>query len=128
MEGSGFGAASSDRIALLGVVFSQVEVGVFLAATAIAGDVGANVADVAPISNEQAFAVFVNEHGALVNRVNLEFVGCGEMTQRFKVHASKTLVGDHSASAFIAIETDGFAIGRLQSRGVPESATDGFLV
>jgi len=95
--------------------FPEIQIGVFLAAHTYAGRVGPNIADVAPIGNHQALAVFVDEHGAIVNAIDFEMVGSIEMAEGLEIGVPKALVVKHPKSGTVTIERDELVVGSLES-------------
>src|SRR6266436_3092682 len=100
--------------ALWFVALAQVEIGVFLAAHALAWTVSANITDIAPIGDHEALAVLVHEHGLTGDGVDGKAIGFGEMADRFQVAARKARVVQDVHGVVVALEVNRLIVAGIE--------------
>src|SRR5689334_19483509 len=88
----------------------QVERGLFLAAPALAGSIGANRANIAPISDHELFAIAIHKQGAMLDGVDGELVGSGEMSTGFEISICEALVGKDAERRVVPFQPDQFPL------------------
>ena len=94
--------------------FPKIEIRVFLAAHTYARRVGPNIADLAPIGDGQALAVFVDEHGLVFDAVDFEMVRRVEVADGFEVGARKSLIVEHAHGGLVACQVDELVVGGFE--------------
>ena len=100
-----------------------------MAAPAYAWRVRSNVAHVAPIGNDQAPSVLVDEQGACVDRIDDEVLGGAVVSQGFEIVAAQALVVEDGEGGLVAFEGDELVIGGIEPwlaiGGLAELTADG---